>query len=253
MSDRPSTSLLMTATITPPPGVVTARADPAVRLEDYRKALAFNLGLLGAGVDRIVFVDNSASDLGPLRRAAESAGHADRCEFIGFHGLDYPPDYGYGYGEFRLLDHAMGHSRTIAGAGEGSRVVKVTGRYLVRNLLRLLRKLPREFDLACDIRNARRPWLDMRVMAWSPGGYETFLRGAYRDLRTDLHKVPPEMVLGRRLMGDPGGPGLIRRFPIEPFVDGIRGLDGANWTSSNRLVKHYLRAGLRRMLPWYPV
>jgi hypothetical protein len=253
MTTRGTTTLLMTATITPPPGVVTARADPALRLEDYRQALAFNIGMIGRGVDRIVFVDNSDSDLSTLRQVAGSAGHADRCEFLGFSGLDYPPSYGYGYGEFKLLDHAMGHSRLIREAGDGSRVVKVTGRYLVRNLPQLLRKLPDAFDLACDIRNARKPWADMRVMAWTPGGYEAFLRGAYHDLRDDFHRVPPEMVLSKRLIKDAAKGRMIRRFPIELFVDGIRGFDGANWTSGSKLAKHYLRVTLRRMMPWYPI
>jgi len=209
--------LLLTATLRPPPGV-SARADPAVRLEDYRIALRFYLAMLGRGeLARLVFVDNSDSDLGTLQAEAEAVGLAACCEFISFSGLDYPTEYGYGYGEFRLLDHAMTHSRLIRALPDAV-VVKVTGRYVVRNLAALLRRLPPRFDVACDVRNRRKPWADTRVMAWTAGGYERVLRGVCAHLRRDLTRLPPEMRMAQHLHDSGGSFSIVQR--LAPCVVG---------------------------------
>jgi hypothetical protein len=244
--------LLLTATLRPPPGV-SARADPALRLEDYRIALRFYLAMLERGeLARLVFVDNSDSDLGALQSEAEAVGLAGRFEFMSFHGLDYPTEYGYGYGEFRLLDHAMTHSRFVNELADAV-VVKVTGRYVVRNLDALLRRLPTQFDVACDVRNRRQPWADLRVMAWTVAGYERVLRGVSARLRSDLTRVPPEMAMSRHLHDSAGTFRIVHRFGLEPFVQGVRGYDGKNWTGGMFLAKHYARAVLRKLIFWYPI
>jgi hypothetical protein len=243
--------LLLTATITPPPGV-SMRADPAVRLEDYRRSLLFYLVLLGREqLAAIVFVDNSNSDLSVLVAEARAAGLERRCEFISFDGLDYPVEYGYGYGEFKLLDHGMRHAAAVHEPNVV--VVKVTGRYILHNLAGLLRRLPEHYDVVCDVRNRRRPWADMRVMVWTPAGYEAVLRGVYARLRDDLTGFPPEMLMSQHLLGMSGSNAIVDRLPSEPFLSGFRGYDGKNWARGSLLAKLCARVVLRRLLFWYPV
>jgi hypothetical protein len=244
--------LMMTATITPPPGV-NARSDPAVRLGDYSRALSFYLQQIGRGIDRIVFIENSNSDLTTLRSLADKAGLIECCEFIGFAGLDYPSAYGYGYGEFKLLDHGMAEAQALHEIGSRSIVTKVTGRYIVRNLMRLLRHLPDEVDVMCDIRKRTWPWVDMRVMCWTPEGYQAVLRGVYSKLRDDLNRLPPEMVLSRHLMESQSRASIQVRFPFELHVRGARGYDNRDWMDGHYFIKHYVRACARQLLPWYPV
>src|SRR4051812_36686201 len=107
-------TLLLTATITPPPGATyLARTDPGARLRDYLWAFDFYVNLPNKVIGRIVFVENSGGDLSELRRLAEQ--HPEKeIEFISFFGLDYPPEYGRGYGEFKLIDHAFDHSELLA-------------------------------------------------------------------------------------------------------------------------------------------
>jgi hypothetical protein len=251
MPDRPSI-LLLTATITPPPGV-SARPDPMVRLEDYRKALSFYVSRIGQGIDRIVFGENSESDVTLLQRLVEECGHTDKCEFVVFAGLDYPPTYGYGFGEFKSLDHCMKYSRTICSASERSLITKVTGRYIVRNLMELIRRTPGEVDVLCDIRNRKRPWADLRVMSWTRGGYDRVLSGVHTRLRDDINRIPPEMVFSKYLLGAGTDAKIATRFPIELHVHGMRGYDNRDWSGGIYSVKHYVRACARRLLPWYPV
>jgi hypothetical protein len=251
MPDRPSI-LVLTATITPPPGV-SARPDPMVRLEDYRRALFYYASRIGHGIDRIVFAENSASDVSLLQRLIDEYGHADKCEFVVFAGLDYPPTYGYGFGEFKLLDYCMKYSQTICSASERALITKVTGRYIVRNLMELIRRTPGEVDVLCDIRNRKRPWADLRVLSWTRGGYDLVLSGVHTKLRDDINCIPPEMVLSKYLLCAGTDAKIATRFPIELHVHGMRGYDNRNWSGGVYSVKHYVRACARRLLPWYPV
>ncbi|HEX5245081.1 MAG TPA: hypothetical protein VFW23_17615, partial [Tepidisphaeraceae bacterium] len=111
---EPRRILLMTATIRPPAGARALKVrDPAVRLAEYDSALSFYCGLLGRGIDQIVFAENSEAELEPLRNRVAELGHFAGVEFLSFNGLDYPPQFGRGYGEFKLIDYAMAHSRFL--------------------------------------------------------------------------------------------------------------------------------------------
>src|SRR5262245_33289167 len=75
-------SLLLTATIHVGSTALTARVDPRQRLADYAAALGFWLRV--AGIDHIVFCENSGADLAPLQRAAAEVAPARRVEWLGF-------------------------------------------------------------------------------------------------------------------------------------------------------------------------
>jgi hypothetical protein len=241
----------MTATITPPANArERVRDDPLLRLRDYEAALRFYVTLLGPGLDRIVFAENSSSDLSSLARICEEAGKRDAVEFISFYGLDYPPEYGRGYGEFRLLDYAMDHSTALGAFGPRDVIWKVTGRYIVRNLLDLFRTIPRSFDLYCDLRDRPMPWMDTRLFAVTRGGYDRLIRGTYSRLAESELRSSPEKEM-RRHIGSllPTG-GIIPRFCTEPLVDGIRGNDGQNYARGKNLAKYMLRAAARKIAPF---
>lgn len=189
-------TLLLTATITPPAGVPgLRRTDPRQRLDDYCRALDFYCRLPEACINRIVFIENSDTDLSPLHHVARQARALDRVMFIGFYGLDHPAKYGRGYGEFKLLDHAMNHPSTLAGLDENERLWKITGRYRVLNLLQLIRKAPTEYDLYCDLRDRPMPWVDLRIFSCTPGGYRRYLMDLYPKLREDVIHMAPEKFL----------------------------------------------------------
>ena len=228
--------LLMTATITPRAGVKTQIADPVARLADYRKALVHYAKALENGIDQILFVENSGSDVTALREAVADS----RCRFIVFDAVGDVPAYGYGYGEFHLLQHAM----DVAGDDyDDALFVKVTGRYIVRNLADFI-AIARRADLVCDVRNHRQPWADMRVMAWTRRGFDAVLRDRYLLLRDDKNHVPPEMILSREILRSEG---LQRRtfLPFELDVAGRRGMDDKDWSRGTLRLKKATRAWLR--------
>ena len=237
--------LLMTATITPDNSPELARTDPALRLEDYAQALDFYIGELGTAIDGIVFVENSDSDVSSLVALATARGAGDRIEFIANYGRHSYPGRDRSYGESRLLDHGMATSRLIAAAGERAVVWKVTGRYRVRNLARMVRTAPAQFDLYCDVRNLPIAWLDLRFMSWTGAGYDRLLREIADRLGTDPKE--PEM---HRYVTGLADPMVVRRYRTEPLVDGVRGWDNRHYSQGRAKLKFWIRAASRRLLPF---
>jgi hypothetical protein len=241
-------TLLLTATITPPPGVPgLRRTDPAERLRDYAEALSFYCQLPADVIHRVVFIENSATDVTPLRDLVAKAGAANRVEFVSFNGLDHPAAYGRGYGEFKLLDYAMRKLPLLVSAGDDERLWKATGRYRILNLVDLVRTAPRTFDLYCDLRDRPIPWMDLRVFAATVGGYRRLLMGIYKQLREDVIHVSPERHL-RPIIGELAkSHRIVTRFRREPRIDGIRGMDSRNYSSGVNLLKYWYRAAARRV------
>lgn len=225
----------MTATIRPRTGVITAIADAEQRLSEYKDALSFNLKFIGQCVDEIIFAENSGSDLEELRQIA--AGFPVR--FIANPQENHPPSFGYGYSEMKLLQSVMDREEYSS----DNFYVKVTGRYKILNLCKLISRIEKT-HLFYDIRNyTRNPWLDLRIMGWNQSDFNQVLRNSYKLLRDDLNNRPPEMVLAKHLMSTSG----VRQFAFEPNVQGRRGYDGKDWGTGLNYLKYLGRSYLRSL------
>jgi hypothetical protein len=171
-------------------------------------------------------------------------------EFVSFPGLDHPPQYGRAYGEFKLIDHVMAHSRLIREAPT-AKVWKITGRYRIVNLRQLIRRAPRHYDLYCNIRNWPSRWVDLGLIAWSAAGYDATLRGVYPELREDLLvDHAPEVRMRSLIDRLDGRARIVRRYTVEPRIDGIRGWDGRPYAHGLNGVKFHVRRVARRVAPW---
>ena len=242
--------VLLTATVVPPPDVRNlARRDPKLRLQDYLQAFDFYLALLRAGsLQGLVLCENSGYDLAPFVARARAAGLARQVELIGHHGLDHPAIWGRGYGEFKLVDHAMRQSALIQAQGPAARVWKVTGRYRVPNLARLIATQPLQADLYCHCRNFPSRWLDMYLMRWNRRAYEQLIRGVYRRLRQDDTPTSAEQHFRALLDRYDGDLCIVRRFAHVPRIDGVRGFDNSDYGAMGR--KHLARVLAQRLAPW---
>jgi hypothetical protein len=244
-------TLLLTATITPPPDATAlVRTDPLARLVDYLQALEFYLKQPDHAVRRILFVENSASDLTELRRLA--ARFPKEVEFVSFFGLDYPSSYGRGHGEFKLMDHAFDHSEMIRSLGPKDRIWKATGRLQLTNIVTMIQTAPRDYDLYCDFRDRPTRWMDLRFHSFTKKGYDKVFRGIASRIRDDLNNGEPcELIMREILAERASGARIIPRFRRQPFVEGISGAFNYNYAHGlKNKGKNYLRVLSRQLTPW---
>lgn len=244
--------LLVTATISPAPGVpFLLRSDPSVRMADYVQALRFYLGVDTNAIDRIVFVDNSNSDLSPLRQLAEEARGMKDVELISYEGLNYPVEQGRSVGETHLIDHALAASRILSALGKNELFWKVTGRLRVRNLPQLVASTPDDCGLYIDFRRYRHPWVDTRIFAATPGAFQRLFLSRIDVLRQDLLPagfVAPEERLFSALLPERERERIAPRLRIEPLIEGSSGF-GENYRRPRRRAESAVRRVTRRVFP----
>jgi hypothetical protein len=239
--------LLLTATITPGNAPELARADPVARLHDYEASLRYYLTMIDNPLHGIVFVENSNSDVTSLRQSADKAGLTNRVEFLCNYGSFTYAEWGRAYGEFKLLDYAMKNSAMVRDAGKEAVVWKVTGRYKVLNLTTMIQRAPANLDAYVDLKDRPLRWMDMRLMAWTPKGYDRVFLGVADAIGKDLN----ERAMREKMPEYLDGVALVRRFRNEPRIDGIRGYDNANYSHGFNLLKFYVRSLARICVPWF--
>ena len=163
--------LLLTATVDPGRMIHVTRSDPRRRFKDYQQALKKWCRV--PAFHSIIFCENSGFDISSLREWAASAPDArTRLRFISFQGNDYPPHLGKGYGEIAILKHAV----SSAGLNDHTLLVKVTGRYYVRNVNTLIDQICAhpECGVFCNADSDRR-FADSSVFAATVSFYERYL------------------------------------------------------------------------------
>jgi hypothetical protein len=244
--------LLITATIAPPPGApFLSRSDSRVRMDDYLQGLRFYLGVDTDAIDRIVFVDNSDSDLSPLERLADEASGSKDVELISYPGLEHPVEQGRSVGETYLIDHALGASRILSALGDQELFWKVTGRLRIRNLARLVASTPAGCELYVDFRRYRHPWVDTRIFAASPGAFRRLFLTRIDLLRLDnlpARFVAPEERLFSVLLPERERERIVPRLRVEPVIEGLSGF-GEDYRRPRRRVESAVRSVTRRVLP----
>jgi hypothetical protein len=234
-------TLLMPATIDPGGIVLTARADPAVRLADHLAAL--ERWIAARSFTRIVWCENSGW---PLERISPLAGQAKDAgidlELIGFRGQDFTPALGKGYGEMGILAHAFAHSRLLA---EGGHVCKASARYFVRNasVLRRAFEAAEPPDVCCDLKKD----LTVADSRWF-GGSAAFFRTHLLPLRTminDSAGIYFEHALARAATAALGA-GMRWALPASlPRITGITGsTDLPIRLSASKVLRHRLKRAL---------
>ena len=232
--------LVMTATIKPPAGVIAShRNNPSERMKDYAEALTFYLSDQCRLIDRIVFIDNSAADLGPLQRLVEQRGGSKQVELLSFYGLDYPPDYTKGYGEFKLLDHGFENAPLMRQMADQDKWWKVTGRYRATNLDRLVRSAPPDLRSLRGFPMAEAPRgcttnvvFPRRIRAAHPGRYPEMAGIQLEDWF--FHKFAP-LIASR----DVQAAGIVPELRHVPRIEGIGGFQNVNYmTGKYRMIYH---------------
>jgi hypothetical protein len=120
--------LLMTATFEPGGTPYLVLRDAAVRINQYLSSLL--LWVERGPFEEIVFCENSGNGAPLAALTRWVAAHRKALEVLTFQGNDEAQRKGKGFGEGRIIAHAVRHSRSIQRAGG---FYKVTGRLYVEN------------------------------------------------------------------------------------------------------------------------
>ena len=241
--------ILMSATITPSkdmPG--STRMDPAIRMNDYIEALRYYESVAPEVADRIVFLENSDTDLAPLKKALQRKSFKN-VEFVSV-SSDYPPSRGKGYGEFRMFDEGLLASDVIK---PDDHIWKVTGRLKILNIEQLIRSAPADYEVYCDLRDVPligeslggNLWMELRTFAFRRDAYDRYFRGEFsksfvlekkffQTMHDELQKANTQ---------------IIPRFRVQPIIDGYSGYSNANYRSTGYRAKETLRIIARKIAP----
>ncbi len=251
--DRSSTAntLVLTATITPPQGVTNlSRVDPGIRLDDYCRAFDFYCRMLAEGtISQLIFAENSGSDISRLRDLAEKYGVSRNTEFICYPGLDYPPEYGRGYGEFKMIDKVMKSSRLIQNLQAHENIWKITGRYILRNIATIIATRPPHADFYCHCRDIPIPWIDLFVLSWNKKGYDEVLDDIYLHLQESTTHVSSEQGFRKLIDESRIKSGIVKRFRTIPQLEGYRGVDSHQYEKMDLKLK--MRKLANVFVPWW--
>lgn len=243
--------LIMPATITPPDNCPDLhRKDPAVRLNDYCKALEFYLTISTSIIERIIFVENSNSDLEPLKRISYSSTHDKVVEFISFpNGNDFPPEYGKGYGEMLMLNFALDNSKIIK---PNDVFWKATGRLVCNNIAQLISGSPESYDVYCDLHNSYKllslnEFFDPRFYSFTLNGYNKFFRLSAKE----LEYVHIELLYYQVLQRNVARSSIVPRFRIQPDFSGFCGADNADYYTLKKRMQRQCQQVMRFITPWF--
>jgi hypothetical protein len=252
LSDAPRFLLVMTATIRPAANAGVKRANPAVRLEDYKRALHYWLEYPHRAAERILFLENSGSDLGELRAIAADENPLGReVEFVSLPEQAIPEGRNYGYTEMQMLDEGLALSRLRQ---QTTHMIKVTGRLTFPALGKALDMLPEAPELMVDCRKLgfpRRGYdASVQLFVCSHRFYDRVLRNARNEMNTtDIRLL--EHLIFRKVIPFKGQPGIFLRFPcnIEPV--GFSGFKAKSYRTFSGALASGIRAICRVILPDY--
>ena len=241
----------MTATLNPPPSAVL-RFDPETRLKDYSESLSYYLTLPNTHFDRIVFADNSDSDLTPLLELAERENKDKHVQLLSFQANDHSPALGKAYGEFRILDTVMDTPTCLQ---PNDHVWKTTGRLRCLNIVEIDSAVSNKTGFVCDLYNlpfirsgrwSDRGTIDLRLFRFQPSIYARYIRTTpRRGADTFDEKFLYRLILEMRKTSN-----VRPRFPIQPLVAGVSGRTERDYLSVSQRWKDAIRSVTRRAAPW---
>jgi hypothetical protein len=259
LSENPSESvsaprylLVMTATIVPAPNAGVKRADPQVRLEDYKQALRFWLHYEHPSADRILFLENSGAGLEQLQAIARDENPQHKpIEFLAIPGNYIPAGSNYGYTEMELLDEGLARSELRR---QTTHMIKVTGRLTFPALGKALDQTKKPFELLVDCRKLGFPrrGFDANTQLWvcSHGFYDRVLRDSKREMNsTDVRLL--EHLIYRKVAPFKGQPGIHLRFPCNVEPVGFSGFKSRSYNTPGAALTRCIRAFLRVIAPNY--
>jgi hypothetical protein len=206
--------ILLTAAVDPDPRFGSVVSASSERLGQYRRAVHFWSGVAEDSGYELAIVETTGSNL--LR---------DQAPLISFTATDALVTRGKGAVEAAALDYALS---VIEPASE-SAVVKVTGRLIVKNAIRLVRPLPENAIRAR--RTLDRGYCDSRFFVASAGFWADHLHGMAEEVRDGDGRYLEHVLAHRMSNAEFANGARVERFPERPSFLGTSGTSGTRYGS----------------------
>lgn len=225
--------ILLTACINPGGMPFTVVSDATQRLNQYLLALQFYLQNTSCP---IVFVDNSNMDKTPFLEYESQYG--SRLEILSFYGNKVKTQ-GKGLGEMEIIEYALMHSKFNL-LLDKYRIVKITGRLIVRNINSLLKcdkwHLYPYKSIVCHV-NSDLTFADSRIFI-SLGSF-MYLLVKQKKYLNDTKGIYFEHLLCQQIKQQK----TFTFFPFitEPHFEGISGSTGIKYEKPNTSLLYKLR------------
>jgi len=244
--------LVMTATIIPAANAGVKRADPQVRLEDYKRALSFWLRYPHPAADRILLLENSGADLSELRAIAAKENPIGKpVEILSVPGNEIPSGTNYGYTEMLLLDDGLAQSQLRR---DTTHMIKVTGRLTFPAIGKALDLTPKPFELLVDCRKLGFPRsgfdASTQLFVCSHEFYDRVLRDSKKEMNTTDVRLLEHLIF-RKVIPFKDQPGIHLRFPCNVEPVGYSGFKSRSYNSPRTTLTRAIRAALRILAPNY--
>lgn len=141
--------LILTATINPGEMPDLVRKDSNVRLSDYKKS--FRFWLEKSTVKKIIFIDNSNSDLTFFKNLASEYNNKEVEILSNSLNSTFDKDLGKGYGQYLCLKEIFEKSNLVK---DSNYFIDVTGRHCIINFNQILEDISKnESDIYVNLSN----------------------------------------------------------------------------------------------------
>jgi hypothetical protein len=247
-------TLLMTATITPPMGMIeSSRNDPTLRLKDYTEAFSRYLDISDELIGLIVILENSDADLSIFHKIAADKGSKKKIHTINM-STDYPANKGKGYGEFLMVDNGIQKLLDLGIIHNDSKIWKVTGRLFVLNIARLIKTAPPKYGFYGDMRDVPligdllggNQWVELRVCSFTPEAYNMLIRGKY-GVGYVVEKEFFKFILAKYKAQKEY---IVPRLAVTPTFLGYSGHSNISYQSQSYRFKNFIRMFGRTFVPF---
>jgi len=240
--------LLLTGTIAPSTMAPSlGRTDALVRLNDYKNALRQNLQLIGDLFDKVVFVENSGYGMGAFEPIVERAELQRSVELISFDDVSQKPGVTRFCGETRLMLEALQRSEFIRDLPGDAFIWKLTGRYTVRNIKRILGGADNCADVFLHCRKTPSRYVDYGLVGLRKSAARPFVDRI--SGRSDFEEVSEDILCSMLDDGAFGDLKISRRFTHIPDFSGVRGYDQASYDGIQYRLKFFIRQVANRLAP----
>jgi hypothetical protein len=230
-----NTVILLTGTVDPGDMVMTGRNDPEVRREDYERSLR-KWARTGY---KLIFCENSNYEIDTIRNIKSK----NTFEILQYDGMDYEKHLGKGYGEQLILKHVLRESKLI---NDDTIIVKVAGRYFVRNIDAILNGVTDAsavyVNLYSDLKNC-----DSRLFIAGKHFIEDYFFPISPQIN-DSADVCFEHILTKAVLSylvDGGAWSLLPKYPRFEGVSGTTNEKITTWLYLKSLIRHTIKQKIR--------